>query len=76
MVVDGLVDLGECLYSLGVGIGVDPTVRVRVMVMVRVTVRCLSIIWGIIIMHVGMIMVVCGLDARVWAMVCILQCLW
>ena len=70
MVVDGLVDLGECLYSLGVGIGVDPTVRVRVMVMVRVTVRCLSI------MHVGMIMVVCGLDACVWAIVCILQCLW
>ena len=49
MVVDGLVDLGECLYSLGVGIGVDPTVRVRVMVMVRVTVRYLSI------MHIGTI---------------------
>ena len=59
MVVDWLVDLGECLDSLGVGVGVDPKVRVRVVVMVRVTVRCLSI------MHVGMIMVVCGLNACV-----------
>ena len=42
MVVDWLVDLGECLGSLGVGVGVDPRLRVRVMVMVRVTVRCLS----------------------------------
>ena len=56
MVVDGLVDLGECLDSLGVGVGVDPRLSVRVMVMVRVTVRCLSI------MHVGTIMVVCGLN--------------
>ena len=70
MVVDGLVDLGECLDSLGVGVGVDPRLRVTVMVMVRVTVRCLSI------MHVGMIMVVCGLNACVWAMVCIPYYLW
>ena len=60
MVVDGLVDLGECLDSLGVGVGVDVRDRVRVMVMVRVTVRCLSI------MHVGMIMVVCRLKACVY----------
>ena len=57
MVVDWLVDLVECLDSLRVGMGVDPKVRVRVMVMVRVTVRCLSI------MHVGIVMVVCGLNA-------------
>ena len=37
-----MVDLGECLDSLGVGVGVDVTDRVRVRVRVRVTARCLD----------------------------------
>ena len=69
MVVDGLVDLGECLGILGVGVGVDVRDRVRVRVRVRVTARCLSI------MQVG-VMVVCGLNGSMWAMILVAYCVW
>ena len=72
MVVDGLVDLGECLDSLGVGVGVDVRDRVRVRVRVRVTARCLSIIC----MQVGVMVVVCGLNGSMWAMVLVAYCVW
>ena len=70
MVVDGLVDLGECLDSLGVGVGVDVRDRVRVRVRVRVTARCLSI------MQVGVMVVVCELNGSMWAMVLVAYCVW
>ena len=70
MVVDWLVDLDKCSDSLGVGVGVDVRDRVRVRVRVRVTARCLSI------MQVGVMVVVCGLNGSMWAMVLVAYCVW
>ena len=70
MVVDGLVDLGECLDSLGVGVRVDVRDRVRVRVRVTVTARCLSI------MQVGVMVVVCGLNGSTWAIILVAYCVW